>query len=543
MAYTRGRCSNFDYCSLADARRDIEVLVGEDFVCPECGKPLRAPPVQAGRGGVARPLLIGGGMLVLVGGAVFLGMRMGGAPPSPSAPAMMAAKAPAALQPAPPGAPGTASPGTTAVPPAASVLAHLAGSASLGAQLVPSLAAAYLAQNGDSGVKTEPGAAAGEARVAGQRGDQHESILVESSNAAAGFKLLGTGGADAVFATRRILPAEKDSLASLGDLTTPAAEHVIALDGLAIIVNPDNRVSSLTKDQIRGLFTGTIGDWSTLGGPAGPVNVYALDPQSDIGAVFSSMALSGAPLSPSAKPLPNGRLVSQAVSADPHGIGVVDLANILQAHALPIGDTGSNPVSPTNPAAIASEDYPLTYRVYLYTSPKAAGGIGQRLVDFAASANGQAIIEQQGLVSPTAKPAAPAAAATPPAPAASTPTDRLKQIVQGAKKLAVDFRFTPNSSGLDLKGSRDIDRVTNYLLSMHYTGQHLILVGFADNQGNPDANIAVSKKRADALAVMFAQRGLSPAKVVGFGADLPLADNATEDGRQKNRRVEVYILP
>lgn len=540
MAYTRGRCSNFDYCSLADARRDIEVLVGEDFVCPECGKPLRAPPVQAGPGGMLRPLLIGGGMLVLVGGAVFLGMRMGGAPP-PTAAMMAGAKSPAART-AAQGAPGTAAAGTAAVP-AAAVLARLAVSDSLGATLASSLAAAYLTQNGDTGVKTEPGAAAGETRVIGQRGGQAESILLESGNAAAGFKLLGTGGADAVLSPRRILPAEKDSLASLGDLTTPAAEHVVGLNALAIIVNPENRVGSLTRDQIRAIFTGTVRDWSALGGIPGPVNIYAPDPQSDAGLVFGSVALGGSPLTPVAKPLPNGRQVSQAVSADPRGIGAVDLPNILQAHALPIGDTGSNPVSPTNPAAIASEDYPLTYRVYLYTSPKAANGVAQRLADFVAGANGQAIIEQQGLVSASAKPAPPPAPAAPVPQAPLTPTDRLKQIVQGAKKLAVDFRFNPNSSGLDLKGSRDIDRVTNYLLSMHYTGQHLILVGFADNQGNADSNIAVSKKRADALAAMFAQRGLPPAKVVGFGSDLPLADNSTEDGRQKNRRVEVYILP
>jgi phosphate transport system substrate-binding protein len=361
---------------------------------------------------------------------------------------------------------------------------------------------------------------------------------VASSTAAAGFKLLGTGGADVVLAARRILPAEKDSLASLGDMMTPAAEHVLALDALAVVVNPGNPVTVLTKDQIRGVFTGTIRDWSALGGPPGPVTVYALDPQTDAGVEFAALALGGGNLTPTAKPLPDGRQVSQAVSADPHGIGVVDLPNILQAHALPIGETGSSPVSPTNLAAVASEDYPLAYRLYLYTSPKAAGGIAQRLVEFATGPDGQAIVQQQGLASLSAKPAAPAAPATP-----ATPTDRLKQVVQGGKKLAVDFRFNPNSSDLDLKGARDIDRVTNYLLSMHYTGEHLILVGFADNQGDPASNIAVSKKRADALAAMFAQRGLPPAKVVGFGSDLPLADNTTEDGRQKNRRVEVYILP
>jgi phosphate transport system substrate-binding protein len=408
----------------------------------------------------------------------------------------------------------------------------------MGALLAPSLAAAYLAQIGDTGVKAEPGAAPGETRVVGQRGDQREIIVVASSTAAAGFKLLGSGGAEVVLAARRILPAEKDSLASLGDLSSPAAEHVLALDALAVIVNPANPVTILTKDQIRGVFTGTIRDWSALGGPPGPVTVYALEPQTDAGTEFASLALGGGVLSPTAKPLPDGRQVSQAVIADPHGIGVVDLPNILQAHALPIGETGSSPSSPTNLAAVASEDYPLTYRLYLYTSPKAAGGIAQRFVEFATGPDGQAIAQQQGLASLSAKPAAPAAPAAP-----ATPTDRLKQIVQGGKKLAVDFRFNPNSSDLDLKGSRDIDRVTNYLLSMHYTGEHLILVGFADNQGNPESNVAVSKKRADALAAMFAQRGLPPAKVVGFGADLPLADNTTEEGRQKNRRVEVYILP
>jgi phosphate transport system substrate-binding protein len=529
MAYTRGRCTNFDYCSLADSRRDIEVLVGEDFVCPECGKGLKAPVQSSEGSNILLPLLIGGGVLVLVGGAVFLGMRMGSSGPAVPAPK------PVASAPATPGG-GAATPPPIAAPQSAeSVLVRLAGSESIGGTLAPSLAAAYLAQIGDTDVKTEPGGAPGQVKVAGLRGDRREVILVDSNGAAAAFKELAAGTTDVVMAARRILPAEHDATAALGDLTAPAAEHVVALDGLALVVNPANPVASLRRDQIRGVFSGSVRDWSELGGTPGPITLYAPDPQSEAGALFASLALNGAAVSPAAKKLVDARQLSAAVAADPRGVGVVDLPAILQNHTLAIGDTGSSPVSPTNKVAIASEDYPLTYRLYLYNSPKAQGGIAQKFVEFAVSPGGQAIVMQQGLVSQTMKPVPP--------PPPATPLDRFKQIVAGAKKLAVDFRFNPNSSDLDLKGSRDIDRVTNYLLSNHYTGANLILVGFADNQGDPAANVGVSKKRADALAAMFAQRGLPPGKVIGFGSDLPLATNDTEEGREKNRRVEVYILP
>jgi phosphate transport system substrate-binding protein len=83
--------------------------------------------------------------------------------------------------------------------------------------------------------------------------------------------------------------------------------------------------------------------------------------------------------------------------------------------------------------------------------------------------------------------------------------------------------------------------VINYLVSLHEGGEHLLLAGFADNQGDSAANLAVSKKRADAVAALFVARGLKPGGVASFGAELPVADNSTEEGRERNRRVEVYI--
>jgi phosphate transport system substrate-binding protein len=124
-----------------------------------------------------------------------------------------------------------------------------------------------------------------------------------------------------------------------------------------------------------------------------------------------------------------------------------------------------------------------------------------------------------------------------------TEADKLKAFVAGAKRLAITFRFEPNSTVLDQYGERDLDRVMNYLVSIHDSGDHLLLAGFADNQGDPASNVEVSKKRADAVAALFVRRGITPGKVAGFGAELPVADNGTEAGREKNRRVEVYIRP
>ena len=521
MAYTRGRCTNLDYCSIAAARRDVEVRVGDDFVCPECGKPLKAPQVAAGSAtNYVLPGIIGAGILLLIGGGIVVGMRMGG-----SAPPQTAQLPPAASQ----------RPIVAALPqaPSENVLTRLAGSTPLASTVAAPLAAAYLAQIGDSDIKIQAGSTPGQTKVTGTRGDRREAILITDGTAAAAFKALGGHETDIVLSPRRLLATERDALAPLGDMTAPTSEHLLGLGGLAIVVNAANALPGLRRDQITAIFTGTVKDWSGLGGSADPINVYGLSGTTELGANFSTLALGGSPLAATAKHLNNARAVAAAIAADPRGIGVVDLADILQTRAVPIADTGATPVSPTDHMAIAHEDYPFTYRVYLYTAPAATPGFAQRFVDFAQSPAGQVVVEQQGLVSQTAKPAAP--------PPPQTVASSYKQFVAGAKKIAITYHFEPNSTILDQKSLRDIDRVKNYMLSNHFAQDQLILVGFADNQGDPAANLAVSKKRADAVAALFVADGVKPGKVAGFGAELEVADNATEDGRNKNRRVEVYI--
>ncbi len=595
MAFTRGRCTNFDYCSVAESRRDVEVRVGDEFVCPECGKPLKAPQIKGRNSSPVVPILLGLGVLVLVGGGVFLGMRLGGqgvggqwfgiAGATGSGPgsanqagaggAQSAARSPGSGQGRFTGSVAvnpsvTAAPLVAASAPAASpvenVLARVHGAPAMGAQVVAPLAAAYLSEIGDTGVTTSSDGAV--TRVSGMRGTQRESIVIEGDGVTAGFAALGGGRADLVMAPRRILAAEQTSLAALGDMTQPAAEHVLALDAQAIVVNPSNQVTSLTRAQIRDLFAGGFTDWASLGGPSGPVDIYAVRPQNARRGVEGTGGEEGqaaqSEIAPEAAPgarwVGDDAAISRAVVADLRGVGLVDLAAIGGARAVPVAETGAAPVSPTDRAAVAANGYPLANRLYLYGSPKAASGFAARFAAYALSAQGQAVVEAHGLVSPTLHAVAPAGSAEQAgvaaqgaaaggaaqgglaAPAAATgETGRLRAYVAGAKKLGIVFHFQPNSTELDQYGERDLDRVTNYLVSMHEGGDHLLLAGFADNQGDAASNVEVSRKRAASVAALFATRGLKPGGVEGFGAELPVADNGTEVGRERNRRVEVYI--
>ena len=65
--------------------------------------------------------------------------------------------------------------------------------------------------------------------------------------------------------------------------------------------------------------------------------------------------------------------------------------------------------------------------------------------------------------------------------------------------------------------------------------------GHTDNQGNTAANQALSEKRAQAVVAWLTGKGIAASRLAakGFGATKPVADNSTEDGRAKNRRVEL----
>ncbi len=113
--------------------------------------------------------------------------------------------------------------------------------------------------------------------------------------------------------------------------------------------------------------------------------------------------------------------------------------------------------------------------------------------------------------------------------------------------LAVTFKgdvtFDTNSTVVRPGLISEIDRVAGVL--NQYPTTLVRVEGHTDSKGSDAYNMDLSNRRANAVKSLLVQRGIADSRidVVGYGETMPVATNATEAGRQKNRRVEIKIAP
>jgi phosphate transport system substrate-binding protein len=402
---------------------------------------------------------------------------------------------------------------------------RLAGSNTIGAELGPALAEAWLASKGASDIHREAGASAVETRIAGVSGGQPIAVEVKAHGSATAFTSLAAGSADIGMASRKITGGEAADLQSkgLGDLTSNVNERVLGLDGVAVIVNDANPTDTMTKDEVAAIFSGaaTSKEW----------HIYARDDKSGTYDTFKDRVLGSSPLVASAKRFEDSHALAAAVAQDRNGIGFVGLPYAVGVRVVAIAEKGAAPLVP-NPMTIRTEAYALSRRLYLYV-PDAVKPEARDFVRFALSPAGQDIVEKNGFVGQKVE-----LMTTQQAPA-NGPKGYV-QLMPSSDRLSVDFRFRSGSSMLDTKAVDDIDRVSA-AMNAQLAGRGVILVGFADNTGTAAGNLALSKDRAQAVAQQMERHGITPALITGFGQELPVADNGTPDGRDKNRRVEVWL--
>lgn len=106
------------------------------------------------------------------------------------------------------------------------------------------------------------------------------TVNYSGTGSGAGVEAAVSGTADIGLASRALKDEEK---------AKGAVEHIVALDGVAIVVNPGNTVNDLTVEQIAQIFTGEIANWSELGGANAPIAVYGREAGSGTRGAFEEI--------------------------------------------------------------------------------------------------------------------------------------------------------------------------------------------------------------------------------------------------------------
>jgi phosphate transport system substrate-binding protein len=409
------------------------------------------------------------------------------------------------------------------------------GSNTVGEKLTPRLVESYLMARGATDIKTEQGSAPTEKTVSAHLNGRIEFIEIHAHGSSTAFTDLLQGKAELGMSSRRIKVQERDLLLdNSGDLGEPGSEHIIGLDGLAIITHNANPMARLSIPQLVKIFSGEITNWSELGGKDIPINLYARDENSGTWDSFKSMVLdaSGVTLALTAQRFESSTELSDSVAKDEGAIGFIGLPYVRRAKLLAISATkNSKAILPTH-FTVSTEDYPLARRLYFYLPQKNINSDAEDFVKFSATERGQSIVEDIGLVSQNIKTGQPFSNNFYP--------EEMRSLTSRSQRLSINFRFKDGSDELDSKGISDLERLVKYVETN--SPKRVQLFGFSDSEGDKTQNVELSLRRAKVVEQHLIARGIYPLVARGMGEDAPLASSNTEEGRRMNRRVEVWIL-
>lgn len=410
---------------------------------------------------------------------------------------------------------------------------RLHGSNTLGSKLGPSLLEAYARDQGFTDVERSETAPL-EFRVAGRRADGSQFVgVVKAHGTNTGHADLVSGAADIWMASRAVTADEDARAQVIGKLRTPPQEHVVALDGLAIIVHPDNPIGEIRVDQVRDAFSGRVSDWSQLGGKAGPIRLYGRDDKSGTFDSFKAMVLTdGATLTADTKRFESSGDLEKSVAQDSAAIGFVGFSYIATAKPLAVMANGTLPLKP-DALSVSTEDYLLARRLYFYT-PREASARVREFVEFVLSADGQSVVADTGFVAQTLF-----VARAQPVP--GNPDDYY-DITGDAERMSMNFRFSPASSILDSRALRDIERLSRFMSQPENQRKEVRLAAFSPSGARaPMMTLLTLNDRIDHISQLLAVRGVRMSQSRSFVNAAMVAPSDRVDGKVRNERVEVWV--
>jgi phosphate transport system substrate-binding protein len=209
-----------------------------------------------------------------------------------------------------------------------------------------------------------------------------EFVEVQGGGSTAGLQATQSGLANIGMCSRSLTVKESLLFTSI----------LIARDGLALVVNPENPVANLSIAQLRALFAGRITNWNEVGGRDGPIRPITREEGSGTRESFVRLVMGGERIAGRALTQESNGAVKELVKGDPATIGYMSLG--LVGKELKI--LAVEGVHPTGENVLAGR-YNLV-RPLLFVTKGTVNPAAQKFLDFVLSPVGQSLLATEGLV-------------------------------------------------------------------------------------------------------------------------------------------------
>lgn len=213
------------------------------------------------------------------------------------------------------------------------------------------------------------------------------TVTVEYTGSSSGIETLVQGGVDIGNASRNLKDGEKEK---------GAVENIVAIDGIAVIVDKDNAVKELTSQQLADIYTGKITKWSELGGSDDAIVVIGREAASGTRGAFEEL-LEVEDACNYAQELDSTGAVLAKVASTPGSIGYISL-DALDDTVQGVSLDGAAPTVEN----ITSGNYKLSRPFVMATKGEISeqSELVQAWFSYIASEEGQAVVSGVGLILP-----------------------------------------------------------------------------------------------------------------------------------------------
>jgi phosphate transport system substrate-binding protein len=434
------------------------------------------------------------------------------------------------------------------------------GSRTVGTTLIPTLLRGYAEHVGATAeIVATDDPAVRSVRLTNADGSIRAVIDLQTKGSGSAISGLIDGAADIGVTDRPMNSGdiEKLTAAGLPDLRDTANELVLGVDGIVLILNQANPVKDLSADEVSRIFAGEITNWSALGGGDVPIIIHSFQEGSGDREVLLNGLVRpfGREETAAVQRWEAYQDMVDAVMAQPGAIGYVGrwLARSNNVKTMPIREV-CGLVSEPSDFRMKIEGYSLSRRLYAFKLPGDIDPEARAFLDWTQTREAQPYIKEANFIDRELERMGLADIASARIEVASAEPDfdrnqhrSMMSELGGAERLSLSFRFKFGSSKLDSESVKTVEQLGRLIEAGDFKGQEILLVGFADAIGGSGKNTTLAKARAEEVRSILAD--FLPREVatetalvtLSFGELMPLSCNDDEVGRERNRRVEVWL--